>query len=51
MMMPAMNLDERAEMLAAGRAMMPAEAYQGFLGLTEKLLKPEDWAALKARLG
>ena len=51
MMLPAMNLQERAEMLGAGRAMMPPEAYQGFLKLAQRILEPNDWTNLKTKLG
>jgi len=50
MMLPAINLYERVEMIGAGRATMPPEAFQGFLKLTERLLSPEEWAALKSKL-
>jgi hypothetical protein len=50
MMLPAMNLYERVEMIGAGRGSMPPEAFQGFLKLTERLLSPEEWTALKSKL-
>lgn len=50
MMIPAMNLHERVEMIGAGRGSMPPEAFQGFLKLTEHLLSPEEWTALKSKL-
>jgi hypothetical protein len=50
MMLPAMNLYERIEMIEAGRASMSPEAFQGFLKLAERLLSPEDWTALKSKL-
>jgi|GEM_PF-5294444 len=50
MMLPAMNLYERVEMIRAGQASMPPEAFQGFLKLTERVLSLEDWTALKSIL-
>ena len=50
MMLPAMNLYERVEMIEAGRASMPPEAFQGFLKLIEHLLSSEEWTALKSKL-
>jgi len=50
MMLPAINLYERVEMIGAGRASMPPEAFQGFLKLTERLLSPEEWTTLKSKL-
>jgi hemerythrin-like domain-containing protein len=51
MMLPAINLYERVEMIKAGQASMPPEAFQGFLKLTEHVLSPDDWTALKSKLG
>ncbi len=49
-MMPAMNMDERSEMLLGGSRILPAEAYQGLLRLAEGVLRPKDWDDLKGRI-
>jgi hemerythrin-like domain-containing protein len=51
MMLPAMNLYERAEILNAGRASAPPEMFQAVLKLAERVLSPNDWTALKSKLG
>jgi hypothetical protein len=51
MMLPAMNLYERVDMINQGRSTMPPEAFQAFLKLAEHLLSPDDWKALKSKLG
>ena len=50
-MLPAMNLCERAEILNAGRASAPPEVFQLVLKLAERVLSPNDWTALKSKLG
>ena len=50
LMLPAMNIFERAETLNAGKASMPPQAFQGFLKLAENTLSPDEWTALKARI-
>jgi hypothetical protein len=50
-MLPAMNLDDRAELLGAMRAGAPAEVFQGVWGLTGTVLVPADHRALATRLG
>jgi len=50
-MLPAMNVYERAEIINAGRANIPPQAFQGFLKLAEQILGPEDWTALKPKIG
>lgn len=50
-MLPAMNLDDRAEMLGAMRAGAPAEVFEGVWGLARSVLSPADHAALGSRLG
>jgi hemerythrin-like domain-containing protein len=49
-MLPAMNTYERAEMINAGRASTPPQAFQGLLKLAEQALSPDDWAALKSKI-
>jgi hypothetical protein len=50
-MLPAMNIDDRAEMLSAARAGARAEVFAGTWGLTGTLLTRSDHAAPAARLG
>jgi hypothetical protein len=50
-MIPAMNLDDRAELLGGMRAGAPAEVFQGVWGLVGTLIVPADHRALAARLG
>jgi hypothetical protein len=50
MMLPAMNLQERVEMLGGGRAIMPPEVFQGFLNLAQRVLNPDVWTTLKQKL-
>jgi hypothetical protein len=49
-MLPAMNLDDRAELLGGMRATAPAEAFHGVVDLARSLLAPADFAAVAARL-
>jgi len=51
MMFPAMNLSERTLILNMGRASMPPEAFQAALKIAERSLNPDDWLALKSKLG
>jgi hypothetical protein len=50
-MLPAMNADDRAEMLGGIRATAPAEAFAGVVSLARSVLEPADFAATAARLG
>jgi hypothetical protein len=50
-MFPAMNLDDRAELLGGMRASAPAEVFAGVAGLARSVLSPSDFAALAGRLG
>ena len=50
LMLPAMNLDERSELLGGMRANAPVEAFQGVWGLAGSVLTTEDHAALARRL-
>ena len=50
LMLPAMNLDDRAEMLGGMRAEAPAEVFAGVWGLAQSVLAGPDRAALAARL-
>lgn len=49
-MLPAMNLDDRAEMLAGMRMSAPADAFAGVVSLARSVLAPSDFSALTARL-
>ena len=51
LMLPAMNLDDRSELLGGMREHAPAEAFQGVWGLAGSVLAPADHAALARRLG
>jgi hypothetical protein len=50
LMLPAMHLDDRAEMLGGMRAGAPAEVFQGVWSLATSVLAPADHAALATRL-
>jgi hypothetical protein len=50
-MLPAMNLDDRAEMLGGIRMVAPPAAFDGVFGLARSVLVPADVTALAARLG
>jgi hypothetical protein len=50
-MLPAMNIDDRAAMLGGMRAEAPAEVFAGIWGLAGSVLTAPDQAALAARLG
>jgi hypothetical protein len=49
-MLPAMNVDDRTEMLLGMRAGAPAEVFEGILGLAQSVLPPADVAAVLSRL-
>ena len=51
LMLPAMNIDDRTEMLGGMQAGAPAEVFDGVWGLAGSVLAPADHAALAARLG
>jgi hypothetical protein len=50
MMLPAMNIDDRTEMLGGMRATAPAPAFAGVCALAKQVLKPSDFDALSQRL-
>jgi Hemerythrin HHE cation binding domain len=50
-MLPAMNVDDRAELLTGMRAGAPAPVFQGVWSLARSVLSAYDHAALAARLG
>jgi hypothetical protein len=49
-MFPAMNIDDRADLLGGMRANAPAEVFEGVWGLTGSVLTPPDFTALGQRL-
>jgi hypothetical protein len=51
LMVPAMNIDDRAELLGGMQANAPAEVFAGVWGLTHSVLSDSDYAALAVRLG
>lgn len=50
-MLPAMNVDDRTEMLGGMQAGAPPEVFQGIWNLAGTILGPDDHAVLGARLG
>ena len=50
LMLPAMNIDDRAAMLGGMRAGAPAEVFEGVWGLAGSVLDPADHRALARRL-
>jgi hypothetical protein len=50
LMLPAMNIDDRAELLGGIRATAPAAAFEGVFGLAASVLTTADHQALAARL-
>lgn len=51
LMLPAMNVDDRTEMLGAMRDGAPAEVFAGVVGLARSVLDPVDFAQVSRRLG
>jgi hypothetical protein len=49
-MLPAMNLDDRTEMLTGMKMSAPKEAFDAVTGLARSVLEPADFTALAARL-
>ncbi len=50
-MLPAMNIEDQAEMLGGMQAGAPPEVFAGVLGLTQSVLEPARYDALAHRLG
>jgi hypothetical protein len=50
-MLPAMNVDDRTELLGGARQGMPPEAFAGVWALAGSVLAPADLAAVGGRLG
>lgn len=51
LMLPAMNVDDRTELLGGMRAQAPAEVFEGVWGLAGSVLEPCDLETLARRLG
>ena len=51
LMLPAMNIDDRTELLGGMRAGAPAEVFDGVWSLAGSVLDADDLAALARRLG
>jgi hypothetical protein len=49
-MLPAMNIDDRAELFGGLRLAAPPEAFDATMGLARSVLRPSDFAALADRL-
>jgi hypothetical protein len=49
-MIPAMNLDDRTELLGGMQAGAPPQVFDAVIGLVRSVLDPSDFAALAARL-
>jgi len=49
-MLPAMNIDDRAELLGGLRLAAPPEAFEATMGLARSVLRPSDFATLADRL-
>lgn len=50
-MLPAMNVEDRVELLGGIQAGAPPEAFAGVLGLTQSVLDPAAYAQVAQRLG
>ncbi len=51
LMLAAMNVEDRVELLSAIRSSAPPEAFAGILAMTESVVSPADYRAVAARLG
>jgi hypothetical protein len=51
LMLPAMNIEDRVEMLGGMQLGAPPEVFAGVCGLAQSVLEPADYAALATRLG
>jgi hemerythrin HHE cation binding domain-containing protein len=49
-MLPAMNIDNRTELLTGMKMTAPPEAFDAVMGLASSVLEPADFSALAARL-
>lgn len=51
LMLPAMNVDDRTELLGGMQAGAPPEVFAGVVGLARSVLVPDDFEELSTRLG
>jgi hypothetical protein len=51
LMLPAMNVEDRVELLGGVQAGAPPEVFAGTMGLTRSVVSPADYAQVAARLG
>ena len=51
LMLPAMNVEDRVELLGGAQAGAPPEVFAGMLDLTRSVISPSDFAQVTARLG
>jgi hypothetical protein len=50
LLLPAMNVEDRTEMLAGVKATAPAPAFAGILGIARRVLAPADYEVLARRV-
>ena len=50
-MLPAMNVEDRTELLGGAQAGAPPEVFAGMMALTQSVLSPADYAEVATRLG
>ena len=50
-MLPAMDVEDRVELLGGAQAGAPPEVFAGMLDLTRSVISPSDFAQVTARLG
>lgn len=51
LMLPAMNVEDRTELLGGMKAGAPPEAFAGFMGFARTVISPADYAQVARRLG
>jgi len=51
LMLPAMNVEDRTELLGGAQAGAPPEVFAGMMALTQSVLSPADYAEVATRLG
>ena len=50
-MLPAMNVEDRTELLGGAQAGAPPEVFAGMMALTQSVISPADYAQVATRLG